>query len=58
MNWKAQAFATCLAVLYFKKHLSSQKDQWELVAQKSAKWLKKHFPTVQDAMTKKAEQFI
>jgi len=58
MNWNAQAFATCLAVLYLNKCLTSQKDQWELVAQKSEKWLKKNFPAVQDDMAKKAEQFI
>jgi len=58
MEWNVLAFATCLVIAYFEKRLSSQKHQWELVAQKSEDWLRKNFATIQDAMTKKADQLI
>jgi len=58
MNWNGPAFATCLAILYLNKRLSSQKRQWELAAKKSERWLGKNFPIICDDMTRKAEQFF
>jgi len=58
MNWNVKAFATCLAIVYFEKHLSNLKDQWELVVAKSEKWLRNNFAEVLDVMTSKAQQFI
>jgi len=55
MNWNGPAFATCLAILYLNKCLSSKKHQWELAAKKSERWLGKYFPVVCDD---EAEQFF
>jgi len=57
-NWNVPAFATCLAISYLNKCLSSQKHQWELAAKKSEKWFEKNFPSNRDVMAEKAEQFI
>eukprot|EP00743_Colponemidia_sp_Colp-15_P009931 GILK01010891.1.p1 GENE.GILK01010891.1~~GILK01010891.1.p1 ORF type:complete len:865 (+),score=133.17 GILK01010891.1:88-2682(+) len=35
-------WATCLALAAFQTRLSSQQDEWELVAAKARKWLAKH----------------
>jgi len=58
MNWNGPAFAACLVILFLNKHLSSQKNQWELAAKKSERWLEKNFPIARDDMAKKAEQLI
>lgn len=54
-----QVFATALAISFFVKNLSDEKDAWELIVIKARKWLAKALQSEQiDDVIKAAMAFL
>ncbi|CAL8092396.1 unnamed protein product [Orchesella dallaii] len=57
-RWNKDAFATVVALVYFLKKLTSLKDDWELIADKSKIWLLANYREFADDMFECAQTLV
>lgn len=57
LNYAKGVVATALAIAFFEVYLASFKEEWELVTEKSRRWLKSSGIAV-DAIVDKSKQFL